>query len=135
MIQEIVIHTGKKDEIIDLTDKVRDFVGNAKVSEGLCVVYSRHATAGIVINENADSGFREDIIKALDEIIPGHNGWKHDLIDNNAASHLKASFIGPSEVIPIKDSKLMLGTWQGIALAEFDGPRERHIVIQIIKEK
>jgi secondary thiamine-phosphate synthase enzyme len=130
-VQEIVrTRTGKKFEVLDLTPRVTEIVARSAVVEGMCTVFVRHATAAIVINENADPGFRLDIIGALDKLFP-EGGWEHDKVDDNGAAHLKAAFLGPSESIPVHDGQLVLGTWQGIALVECDGPREREIVVDV----
>ncbi len=114
------VKTSQKFEVVDLTAKVADAVGRSGVVEGLCTVFVRHATAAIVINENADAGFRHDIIAALDKLFP-QGVWQHD----------KAAVLGPSEAIPIGGGRLLLGTWQGIALVECDGPRERQVVVDV----
>lgn len=124
------MRTRKKLEVVDLTAQIRDVVGRANVSEGVCTVFVRHATAAIVINENADAGFRTDLVNALDKLFP-EGVWEHDKIDDNGAAHLKAAVLGPSESIPVHDGRLLLGTWQGIALVECDGPREREIVVDV----
>lgn len=133
MLEELRIKTAKKEEIVDITSEVQKVVEKSKIKEGLCLVYAKHATAAIIINENADLGVCEDIISSLKKIVPEHANYKHDCIDNNASSHIKSSLVGPGKVIPVKNNHLELGRWQGIALAEFDGPRERQIIVQIIK--
>jgi len=86
-----------------------------------------------MIQENADPNLCDDILTTLNKIIPLHDNYKHDKIDNNAAAHIKAGIIGPSLTIPIKDNKLQLGQWQNIFLAEFDGPRHnRKVIVSII---
>ena len=136
MQKEIIISTKAHHELIDITKEVEKIVSESKVKQGLCNVFVTHATAAILINENYDPNLRDDIIKALNQTIPERNNYKHDKIDNNAASHIKAAIIGPSETIPIKDNKLYLGTWQSIAFCEFDGPRSnRKIIITIINQK
>ena len=110
-------------------------VKKSKIKEGTCLVYAKHATAAIIINENCDSGVCEDILMILNKLVPENLNYKHNCIDNNAASHIKSALIGPGKVIPVRNSKLELGRWQGIALAEFDGPRERNVVVQIIKQE
>src|SRR6266581_4914779 len=127
MQETMRVKTSQKFEVVDLTAKVADAVGRSGVVEGLCTVFVRHATAAIVINENADAGFRHDIIAALDKLFP-QGVWQHDKVDDNGAAHLKAAVLGPSEAIPIGGGRLLLGTWQGIALVECDGPRERQVV-------
>jgi len=136
MQKEIVISTHAHNELIDITKEIEKIVSESKVKHGLCNVFAAHATAAILINENHDPNLREDIINALNKIIPWHNNYKHDRIDNNAASHIKAAIIGPSETIPIRDGKLLLGTWQSIAFFELDGPRShRKVIITIANEK
>ena len=133
MQKEIIISTHAHNELIDITKEIEKIVSESKVKQGLCNVFAMHATAAILINENYDPNVMEDIINALNKIIPEHNNYKHDRIDNNAASHIKAAIIGPSETIPIKDGKLLLGTWQSIAFCEFDGPRsDRRIIVKIL---
>jgi len=129
MQETMRVKTSQKFEVVDLTAKVADAVGRSGVVEGLCTVFVRHATAAIVINENADAGFRHDIIAALDKLFP-QGVWQHDKVDDNGAAHLKAAVLGPSEAIP-SGGRLLLGTWQGIALVECDGPRERHVVVDV----
>jgi secondary thiamine-phosphate synthase enzyme len=126
----IRVRSRAKFEVVDLTRHVADAVASAGVGEGLCTVFVRHATAAIVINENADAGVRADIVAALDKLYP-EGVWEHDRVDDNGAAHLKAAFLGPSETIPVRDGRLLLGTWQGIALVECDGPREREIVVDV----
>ncbi|MBW2972634.1 secondary thiamine-phosphate synthase enzyme YjbQ, partial [Candidatus Woesearchaeota archaeon] len=99
--------------------------------DGLCNVYVPHATAAIAINENADPNITLDIIEALDKMVR-EGGWRHDSIDNNAAAHIKAAIIGPSETVPIENGRLQLGRWQDIFLCCFDGPRKRRIIVTAI---
>lgn len=126
----IRVKTRRKHEVVDLTREVADAVNRAGLTEGICTVFVRHATAAIVVNENADPGVRADIVAALDKLYP-QGVWEHDKVDDNGAAHLKAAFLGPSESIPVRDGRLLLGTWQGIALVECDGPREREIIIDV----
>jgi secondary thiamine-phosphate synthase enzyme len=124
------VRTGRPCEVVDLTRQVADLVAAAGVAEGVCTVFVRHATAAIVINENADPGFRLDLVAALDKLFPA-GVWEHDKVDDNGAAHLKAAVLGPSEAVPVRDGRLLLGTWQGIALVECDGPREREVVVDV----
>ena len=131
---EFKVQSKKREEIIDITEKVKELIKKSKEAEdaSACLVYTPHATCGIIINENYDSAVCEDIIEALKKIFPA-GVWKHDKIDNNADSHIKSSIVGPSQIIPMENGELMLGTWQGIGLAEFDGPRERKIIVRLLK--
>ena len=124
------MRTRRKYEVLDLTREVAGVVARARVAEGICTVFVRHATAAIVINENADAGVRADIIAALDKLFP-EGIWEHDRVDDNGAAHVKAAFLGPSESVPVCDGRLLLGAWQGIALVECDGPRQREIVVDV----
>ena len=127
-MKTITIKTSKRNEIINITDSVQEIVGKTEMKEGICLIYTPHATAGIAINENYDENVCSDVTDSLSKMFP-KGIWKHDRIDGNGDSHLKATLIGPSVTIPILDSKLMLGRWQGIMLCEFDGPRERKVII------
>jgi secondary thiamine-phosphate synthase enzyme len=130
MQETLRVRTRHKREVVDLTREVAAVVARASVGEGVCTVFVRHATAAIVINENADPGFRLDIVTALDKLFP-EGVWEHDKVDDNGAAHLKAAVLGPSEAVPIRADRLLLGTWQGIALVECDGPREREVVVDV----
>ena len=127
---EFRIRTGTKREMIDLTARVAEVVAAADVSEGLCSVYTPHATAAIVVNENDDPNVCVDVLDALDRLIPA-GIWRHDRVDGNAASHIQASILGPGETIPVRDGKLCLGTWQAVMLVELDGPRDRRVIVTV----
>ena len=130
-MQEMLrIKTSKSQEVVDITGQVATVLARSRREEGICTVFVRHATAAIIINENADPGFRLDVVSALDRLFP-QGIWEHDKVDDNGAAHLKAMILGPSETVPIRGGRLLLGTWQGIALVECDGPREREIVVDI----
>ena len=133
MMQNFYVSTKKEEELVDITHSIQDIVSQAKIKTGLCNIYVPHATAALIINENADPNIRTDIIKALGEAVKKHP-WLHDRIDNNAHAHIKSAILGPSVSVPIKDSELMLGTWQNLFLAEFNGPRKRKIIITVIKD-
>jgi secondary thiamine-phosphate synthase enzyme len=127
---ELTIRTTKKYEVHDITRQVAEIVRAARVSDGLCCVYVPHATAAVVINENDDLQIGDDLLDALNRLIP-EGIWRHDRIDNNGAAHLKAAILGPSETIPIQNGRLTLGTWQAIMLIELDGPRERRLMVTV----
>jgi secondary thiamine-phosphate synthase enzyme len=130
MIAEFRIRTTTKREMIDLTARVADIVARADVAEGLCSVYTPHATAAIVINENDDPNVCLDVLDALDGLIPAGR-WRHDRVDGNAASHIQATILGPGETIPVREGRLVLGTWQAVMLVELDGPRDRRVLVTI----
>ncbi len=124
------IKTNKKYELIDITEKLNEIVSD--VEEGMCLVYVPHATASVIINENHDPNICKDIINFLKETIP-EGKWLHDKVDNNAAAHIKSSILGPSEAIPVKNGKLLLGTWQSVMICDWDGPKQRKILVQVAK--
>lgn len=129
---EFAVNTNKKEEIVDITGKINEIVYKASDEDSkACLVYAKHTTCSIIINENYDGAVCKDILDYLRKSIPAGK-WKHDKKDNNGDAHVKAAILGPSQLIPIENGKLQLGTWQGIALAEFDGPKERKIVVKIM---
>jgi secondary thiamine-phosphate synthase enzyme len=125
---EFQIRTTAKRQMIDLTARVAEIVAETRMDEGLCHVYTAHATAAIVINENDDPNVCVDVLDALDKLIPA-GVWRHDRVDGNGASHIQATILGPSETIPVRGGKLLLGTWQAVMLVELDGPRDRRVVV------
>ena len=129
-MEEFFVKTKRKFQVIDITGKVQEIVERAVTPEGLCCVFVPHSTAAIVLNENADPNVGEDLQEALAKLIP-EGIWRHDQVDDNAAAHIKAAIVGPSETVPVRNGKLLLGTWQSVMLVEFDGPRERSVFVQI----
>lgn len=127
---ELRIRTTTKREMVDLTERVAEIVARAAPDEGLCSVYTPHATAAIVVNENDDPNVCVDVLDLLDRLIPA-GVWRHDKVDGNAASHIQATILGPGETIPVREGKLMLGTWQSVMLVELDGPRERRVLVTL----
>lgn len=132
-MKTITVRTKKQQEFVDITQEIEKVLKSFDVKEGVCLVYSQHTTASIVINENYDPNICLDTLDVLDKIVPLHNNYRHDRIDNNAAAHIKSSILGASVLIPVKDNKLLLGRWQSVMLTEFDGPRERTIIIQVLR--
>ncbi|MDI6889131.1 MAG: secondary thiamine-phosphate synthase enzyme YjbQ [Methanocellales archaeon] len=126
----IEVQTSQETELVDITQRVKETVGGAGIRNGLCVVYTPHTTTGIIINEN-EARLREDILSALDKVVPKGAGYQHDQIDHNAHSHLRAILLGPSAIIPIENGSLALGTWQSIFLVELDGPRKRTVHVSV----
>jgi secondary thiamine-phosphate synthase enzyme len=129
-VAEFVVHTQRVLEMVDITRPVTDAVRQSGVADGICLVYVPHATAAVVINENADPNVCEDILEALGRLIP-EGRWRHDRIDNNAAAHIKATILGPSETVPVRGGRLRLGTWQSLMLVELDGPRDRSVIVEV----
>ena len=135
MQEQFTISTNKKQELIDITSQVNSIIKKSKINSGLCNVFTAHATAAIIINENWDPNICMDLLDSLNKLIP-RGIWRHDKIDGNADSHIKAAILGPQETIPIKNGGLQLGKWQSLMFCELDGPREdREIIVTIIGEK
>ena len=133
MAEIFSVSTSQAKQCIDITERVREIVRKSAVKSGLCQVMVLHATAAIAINENDDPNIGVDLLTALDRAIPDHAGWLHDRVDNNAQAHIKAAILGPSELIPVADGDLLLGTWQGLMLIELDGPRStRRVAVSLI---
>jgi len=129
-MKDFFVKTARKYQVIDITPRVQEIVEQDGSTDGLCCVFVPHATAAVTINENADPNIGEDLQDALAKLIP-EGIWRHDRIDGNAAAHIKAAILGPSETVPVKDRRLTLGTWQSLMLVEFDGPRQRRVIVQI----
>ena len=135
MQQETFLSTSKKHELIDISDKVNSIIRKSNIKNGLCNVFTAHATAAIIINENYDPNICLDLLDALNKLIPS-GIWRHDKIDGNADAHIKAAILGPQETIPIKNGQLDLGRWQALIFCELDGPRNnRKIITTIIGDK
>jgi len=126
----LTIQTGKRADAIDITERVQHVVRASGVETGLCQVYVPHTTAGVFINENADPDALRDILNALEALVPWENGYRH--AEGNAAAHIKASLVGSSQTVPVRNGRLMLGRWQAIYFADFDGPRERQLQVTVL---
>jgi secondary thiamine-phosphate synthase enzyme len=131
----IDVSTRARCELVEITDLVRSAVERVGVREGAVVVYSPHTTAGITIQENADPDVRRDLLLALENAIPdspARGAYRHG--EGNSPAHVKTSLVGASQLVPIEGGALALGTWQGIYLCEFDGPRTRHVLLRVLAE-
>jgi secondary thiamine-phosphate synthase enzyme len=124
----ISMKTTARSEMLDITSSVQKEIANAGASEGVCVVYVPHTTAGITINEGADPSVCRDILEKLKELVPPNAGYRH--MEGNADSHIKASLMGSSVSVIIEKGGLLLGTWQKIFFCEFDGPRSRKVYVK-----
>ena len=132
MISYLTLKSRERTEVIDITSRVEDLISSMRVSSGCCDVFVMHTTAGITINEGADPAVKRDISSFLDRLVPDAHYFTH--AEGNAAAHVKASLIGPSQRLLVDRGKLLLGTWQALYFCEFDGPRERRIAIRICSD-
>ncbi len=127
------VRTSDKTELIDITDKVRQAVRDSGVTEGVCLLYVPHTTAGISINENYDPTVEHDTLLILDELIPRRDSrYRHS--EGNSDGHIKSALFGVNTFVFVSDGKLQLGRWQGVFFAEFDGPRSRRVWVSVLKE-
>ena len=125
------VRSHQREELVEFTDEVQRKLKESDAKEGVVILYVQHTTAGLTVNENADPDVPRDMLHALRTLIPQHGmGFRHG--EENSDAHIKASLVGPSVTVPFKDGELLLGRWQGIFLCEFDGARERK-VIMIVK--
>lgn len=133
MMQTFTVRSREREELIEITDVVREAVRACGLKEGVCVLFVQHTTAGLTINENADPDVKIDLIHALRRLIPqrGIADYTFSHAEGNSDAHLKASFCGSSVTVPFSDGELLLGRWQGIYLCEFDGGRTRRIVMTV----
>jgi len=123
------VRSREREELVEFTDEVRSRLRESGAgAEGVCVLYVQHTTAGLTVNENADPDVPRDMLHALRTLIPQHGmGFHHG--EENSDAHLKTTLVGTSVTVPFRDGELLLGRWQGIFLCEFDGPRERQVVM------
>jgi secondary thiamine-phosphate synthase enzyme len=133
LIHRVDIKTSSRVEFQDITPKVRNIVEISGVQSGVCYLYVPHTTAGVTVNEHADPSVAEDIMAQFEAMVPQHKNYRH--LEGNAPAHIKASLVGSSEALFIEDGKIVLGTWQGIFFCEFDGPRNRNVLIKIMPDK
>lgn len=119
----LTIQTHARAEMLDITDLIQGSVEKSSVSEGFCRVFIPHTTCGVTINENADPDVVYDMLKGLEAFVPWRNTYLH--AEGNSAAHIKSSLMGFEVTIPVEEGRLILGTWQGVYLCEFDGPRNR----------
>jgi secondary thiamine-phosphate synthase enzyme len=128
----IMLRSREREDLVEFTEEVSERVRESGVREGVCVLFVRHTTAGLTVNENADPDVPRDMLHCLRTLIPQHGmGFRHG--EENSDAHIKTTLVGPSITVPFAGGELLLGRWQGIFLCEFDGPREREVVLTIVK--
>jgi secondary thiamine-phosphate synthase enzyme len=130
MTQQIEVHTRSHAELVDITAPIQQAVSRNGVQAGLCHVFVPHTTAGLTLNENWDPAVRRDVLMALDKLVPWDDDYQHG--EGNSAAHVKASLMGFSHTLVVENGRLALGSWQGIYLAEFDGPRRRRVLVSVV---
>ena len=124
------IRSHQREELVEFTDEVQRHLSDSGAKEGIVVLYVQHTTAALTVNENADPDVPRDMLHAFRTLIPQHGmGFRHG--EENSDAHIKASLVGPTVTVPFTEGKLLLGRWQGIFLCEFDGARERKVIMMI----
>jgi secondary thiamine-phosphate synthase enzyme len=125
------VRSNNREEMIEITREVESVLHESAVKDGVCVLFTQHTTCGLTINENADPDVKSDMLLFLRETIPQYyNGFRH--FEHNSDAHIKSSLVGMSVTVPFAGGKLLLGRWQGIYLCEFDGGRERKVLVKLI---
>jgi len=131
MVKYINVKSRQRTEFIDITDKIQEVIKDEGITSGICYLFVPHTTAGITINEGADTSVQKDILNTLNRLIPLEVDYYHR--EGNADAHVKATLVGVSTSVFISEGKLNLGTWQAIYFCEFDGPRHRRVAIKLLK--
>ncbi len=130
MMNLIKVRSREREQMIDFTDEVRRRLQESGQREGVCALFVQHTTAGLTVNENADPDVQRDMLHALRTLLPQHGmDFRHG--EENSDAHIKASLVGSSVSVPFQDGELLLGRWQGIFLCEFDGGRERQVIMML----
>ena len=131
MVHRFRVKTSARSEMKDITREVQGVVGEAGLEEGVCHVFVPHTTCALAINENADPDVKRDIISKLEDAVPEDPAYRHS--EGNSPAHIKSVLVGPSLSVFVEDGRLELGTWQGLYLCEYDGPREREVWVKLLK--
>ncbi len=130
-MNSLSIASAAREEMIDISSDVERQLRESEIQNGICVLFTQHTTCGLTINENADPDVKSDMLGFLKRLIPQYEpNFKH--FEHNSDAHIKSSLVGSSVTIPFENGKLLLGRWQGIYLCEFDGPRERKVILKLL---
>ena len=131
-MREIAVQTERKTQLVDITRDVAAALDEADGASA-ALVFVPHTTAGVTINEHADPAVARDFEAALERMVGDSWGWQHiEAGEENAPSHIRASLMSPQVLVPLRDGRLALGTWQGIFFCEFDGPRKRTVYVSTL---
>ncbi len=130
MVREFKVKTSARVALVDITESVQDAVANSGVASGLCNLFTPHTTAALIVSENWDPDVTGDLLRHLEQLVPRDGAFRHS--EGNAQAHILSVMLGVSLNLPIEQGKVALGRWQGVMLAEFDGPRERSIRVTVL---
>ncbi len=129
-MDSIPVKTGRRQDLLDITSEVQQYLSKKGFNSGILTIYCPHTTAALTINEGADPSVVRDILVSLEKLIPRHGDYRH--MEGNSDAHIKTSLVGPSVQVIVEEGRPMLGTWQKIFFAEFDGPRSRKVWLKWI---
>ncbi len=132
MIRQLRVKTNARTELVDITQGVQHLVAESGIRSGMCYIYVPHTTAAVTINENSDPNVGRDLLKELNKVIPFDDNYGHN--EGNSAAHIKSSMIGVSRMVLVEEGRLALGTWQALFFCEFDGPRDRRVMVKVVKD-
>ena len=132
MLKQLRVKTTARTEFVDITQGVQRLVAESGIRSGICYVYVPHTTSGITINENSDQNVGRDILKELNKVIPFDDDYGHS--EGNSAAHIKSSIMGVSKAVIVDEGRLALGAWQAVFFCEFDGPRDRRVMVKVMKD-
>jgi secondary thiamine-phosphate synthase enzyme len=130
VIERIRVTSEARAQLKDITAEVNAALRKLDVSEGICLIFAAHTTAGIVVNENADPAVCSDMLDWLESTVPQSTLFRH--AEGNSPAHIKATLVGQSAALPVQGGRLTLGTWQDVFFAEFDGPRDRTVIVSVV---
>jgi secondary thiamine-phosphate synthase enzyme len=131
MIKDIILATHSRNELVNIDRQIKKVVSDSGIQEGICIIWIPHTTAAVTINENADPTVVKDILYEMGKIIPQKDNYNH--FEGNSDAHIKSSFFGSSLSLIVSGGNLVLGTWQSIYFCEFDGPRNRRILVKVME--
>ncbi|HUI45006.1 MAG TPA: secondary thiamine-phosphate synthase enzyme YjbQ [Nitrospirota bacterium] len=132
MIRQLRVKTNARTELVDITQGVQRLVAESGIRSGMCYVFVPHTTAAVTINENSDPNVGRDLLKEMNKTIPFDDNYGHS--EGNSAAHIKSSIIGVSKPVIVEEGRLALGTWQALFFCEFDGPRDRRVMVKVMKD-
>lgn len=131
MMVQLQIRTASRQSFEEITSQVQQIVSQSEIQEGLCYLFCPHTTAGLTLNENWDPSVQHDMGLVLDDLIPQRRDFRHG--EGNSPAHVKSSLVGASQTLFVAEGRLVLGSWQGLYLVEFDGPRTRKVLVKVVE--
>jgi secondary thiamine-phosphate synthase enzyme len=132
MMDKFKVHTDQRYAMVDITKEIQKIITSHDICDGVAHIFIPHTTAAVTVNENCDPAVAADTSDTLQKLIPHEGGYAHR--EGNSDAHIKAALVGSNRTLFIEDGKICFGTWQGVYLCEFDGPRTREVWVKIVKE-